>query len=252
MVDPRALCTQAKEASDARRRTKQSQKETLSLNEKKHKAKMGIVGLKHQMLRDMEEFSRELGEAKRSISATQANIMGTIREKLQSTYATAQMHLLDRTAADMASAANGYEGPGGDTRALAESQSHRDAEVESLLRETEFGRLEELLAVLQASEEKMFALYGETQARHEEMEKLDLENKHLEGQAEAQLRRLRGLEGHQDQVKQDLERSIQALQAQINKYDGDYQRNLELLGSLSEGLLNLLKNVRDSDRKSVV
>jgi hypothetical protein len=59
----------------------------------------------------------------------------------------------------------------------------------------------------------------------------------------AQLTRLRGLEGHHEQVKEDLEKAIQALQTQIDRYDADYQKNLELLASFSESLISLLKNV---------
>lgn len=55
---------------------------------------------------------------------------------------------------------------------------------------------------------------------------------------------LSSLESKNEQKKQDLEKSILALKTTISKYDSEYNRNLELLNSVSEMLMNLLKNVR--------
>ena len=60
----------------------------------------------------------------------------------------------------------------------------------------------------------------------------------------SQLSRLHALEGHHDEVKQELETNIQVLRSQIAKYDADYSKNLEVLNSVSDNLMNLLKNVR--------
>jgi hypothetical protein len=57
------------------------------------------------------------------------------------------------------------------------------------------------------------------------------------------LSRLHALEGHHDEVKQELEKNIQTLRAQIARYDAEYVKNLEVLNGLSDHLLTLLKNV---------
>jgi hypothetical protein len=177
--------SQSKEAHEARRKNKQATKEVLSINEKKHKAKLGIVNIKHKMLRDMEDFSRELYQAKQNISSTQTNIMGTIREKLATTYASAKFGL--ETVNLSATVGPSDPDNASSSQLFAESASYRQTEMESLLRDTDFSTLEELLGVLQASEEKMFVLYGETQSKNEEMERMDLDNRHLEGQVEEQV-----------------------------------------------------------------
>ena len=59
-----------------------------------------------------------------------------------------------------------------------------------------------------------------------------------------QLSRLHALEGHHEEVKQELEKNIQALRTQISKYDADYLKNMEVLNSVSDNLMNLLRNVR--------
>jgi len=58
-----------------------------------------------------------------------------------------------------------------------------------------------------------------------------------------QLSRLHKLESESDEVKLELERNIQALRLQIDKYDADYQKNLETLTMVSANLMTLLRNV---------
>lgn len=127
---------------------------------------------------------------------------------------------------------------------LVREVGHSSADAEALLRDTEFGSIEELLVALQSSEESMFALYHDAQGRHEEVEKMELENKYLEQQVELKMKRLHELEGNQEQVKQELEKNIQTLKQSISKYDTEYTRNMEVLTSCSDTLLNLLRNVR--------
>jgi len=58
-----------------------------------------------------------------------------------------------------------------------------------------------------------------------------------------QLSRLHKLESESDEVKLELERNIQALRLQIDKYDVDYSKNLETLTMVSANLMTLLRNV---------
>ncbi len=44
-------------------------------------------------------------------------------------------------------------------------------------------------------------------------------------------------------MKLELERNIQALRLQIDKYDVDYSKNLETLTMVSANLMTLLRNV---------
>jgi hypothetical protein len=57
------------------------------------------------------------------------------------------------------------------------------------------------------------------------------------------LSRLHKLESESDEVKLELERNIQALRLQIDKYDVDYSKNLETLTMVSANLMTLLRNV---------
>jgi len=118
------------------------------------------------------------------------------------------------------------------------------AEITECLKDANFRSVEELMAALEKSEEQLFVLFNDTQVEEERMESLAAENKHLEQEVEIQLSRLHKLESESDEVKLELERNIQSLRLQIDKYDVDYSKNLETLTMVSANLMTLLRNVR--------
>ena len=75
------------------------------------------------------------------------------------------------------------------------------------------------------------------------METLDLENKRLEEELQVQMQKLEGLQSHNNQVKNDLELNTTAIQKSIAKYEQDYGAHVEVLSSISENLMTLLRNV---------
>lgn len=163
---------------------KYQQKEVTQCNERKHKAKVGMTAIKNKMLKDMEDFSHELNMAKMNISAAQTNILSAMREKMVTAqlspgkYATLQSDALSRTAA--ATQESQY-----DAQSRAELMNQTD--LQALLQEAGVRTPVELIAALEASEEQVFALYTETQAKEDEMERIDVDNKHLEHQVELQV-----------------------------------------------------------------
>ena len=187
MLHLQILSDLAKEAHETKKKIKQGHKELLSINDKKHKAKMGIVNIKHTMIRDMEEFSRELYTAKQNISQAQQNILGTIRTQIKSANTRNTSPGLDSTT--KTGSPFSTEDFQTSTKISVEANLNRQSEIELLLKETEFASLDEIVNVLQASEEKMFTLYNETQQKNEEMEKIDLENRQMEIQVEEQVKR---------------------------------------------------------------
>lgn len=178
------LQKQIKEANDAKKKLKYQQKELTHLNERKHKAKVAMTAIKNKMLKDMEEFSHELNLAKMNISTAQTNILSAMREKMLTTqlspgkYGTQSPDALSRTAA-------AAQENSSDLRADLMNQT----DLHALLAEAGVRSAEELIAALEASEEQVFALYTETQMKEDEMERIDVDNKHLEHQVELQVRR---------------------------------------------------------------
>lgn len=250
-----------------------------NVNEKKHKVKMMISNVKQKMIRDMEDFSKEIDKAKQAISTTQASILHTIREKLQMT----QVDFMDDTGpagvspttksptksppksrgglnsagiSQMRPFSQGLTMMSSSIAPNSTSIYHSSAvdapatssEVEVILRDTDFKSPYELLVALQQSEDSIFALYHETQSRHEEVEKMELENKYLEHQVQEQMKRLQVLEGNQEQVKLELEQNIQQLKTQMSKFDHDYAQNMDILQTIKDPMLSLLKNVIHSHR----
>jgi hypothetical protein len=71
-----------------------------------------------------------------------------------------------------------------------EPAGHNPAEAEALLRETEFNSLEELLMNLDKSEEDVFNLYNDIQMKHQEVEKMEVDNKTLESKVHEQVSKI--------------------------------------------------------------
>lgn len=190
MLHLQILADLGKEAHEIKKKIKQGHKELLVINDKKHKAKMGIVNIKHTMIRDMEEFSRELYTAKQHISQAQQNILGTIRTQIKTANTRNSSPGGGLEGTSKTATPNQQFGTEDfqSTKISVEAIRDRQTEIEALLKETEFSSLDEIVNALQASEEKMFTLYNETQVKNEEMEKVDLENRQMEIQVEEQVR----------------------------------------------------------------
>jgi hypothetical protein len=147
---------------------------------------VGISAIKNKMLKDMEEFSHELNVAKQSISNAQTNILTAMREKMMTMQLSPGKYgaggspgrnTLSRTAA--AAAAELF-----DSKQL---ESANQTDMATLLQEAGVSSLDELLAALDTSEDQVFALYSDTQLKEDEMERIEVENKHLEQQVELQV-----------------------------------------------------------------
>jgi hypothetical protein len=151
---------------DTRKKITAGQKETTSLNNRKLRAKSDKSVIKNQMLADMEDFSREMQTAKELISGNQELIIETIREKMNSQFATNwdDSHF-DPAALPFSGGAQSAGGGGGtvmssslefrETLAQSISRSDQD-EVRALLAATGLGSVEELLADMLHCEDSIF------------------------------------------------------------------------------------------------
>jgi poly-gamma-glutamate capsule biosynthesis protein CapA/YwtB (metallophosphatase superfamily) len=111
-------------------------------------------------------------------------------------------------------------------------------------------------------------MYKNIQNSSLELEKLETENKALESQADdqarctphphfaqllscvswltvfiLQLQVLESIEGHNDQVREDLETHIASIQRSITGYETSYNANMQVLGTMTESLMSILRNV---------
>mmetsp|Transcript_8089 Transcript_8089/g.11360 ORF Transcript_8089/g.11360 Transcript_8089/m.11360 type:complete len:546 (+) Transcript_8089:13-1650(+) len=240
-----------RETNEIKAKIKNFQKEILHINEKKHRVKVNISSAKNKMIQDMEDFANELSIAKQNISNNQANMLGTIREKLQLSVdggsipstpyipGSSKKQTSPRQFRTGDSAGSGYDS----NTAVSAGKTSRQSEITVVLEDSGFGNVEELLTALQQSEEKMFSIYNTTQEKNEEMEKLQSENKRLESEILTQSSHLTSLETRNEEKKVDLEKCILALKTSIDKYDTDFNHNMELLYSISDPLMNLLRNL---------
>jgi hypothetical protein len=213
------------------------------VNSKRHNIQIAIANAKHAIVRDMDEFSRELANTKESLSATQAVMFGTIKERLQATYDANSLRMKSARAhsADLnASLGDAHENQHSASR---EQMNIYTAQLIELVANSGFQSAEELIVDLEQSEDQIFNCYNEIQEKNVELEKFELENKALETQLSEQMSKLDALEKYNSKVRQELEQHINQIQLQIAKYDSEYAKSLEVLNSISDSLIILLKNV---------
>jgi hypothetical protein len=221
---PRLLCfvvslshctSQENEYQTVRNKIQEAQKEMILVNDAKLRARQDKTNIKNQMIADMEEFSKELQVAKQSISSTQDVIIGTIRDKMESSFATWEQgqstnnHLFspgflsDHTSSALSRvktnrSLNSNSIHKHDSRISFDSgASAQDNDIGYLLHATGAVSMEALISDLHQSEEYIFrysslpcwsliplSLYKNIQNSSVELEKIELENKQLESQVD--------------------------------------------------------------------
>jgi hypothetical protein len=144
---------QVHELAETKKKIIISQKENLSLNNKKLKAKSDKVNIKNQMISDMEEFSREMQTAKENISSNQETVIEAIRERMafQVVDNWEEMEGGRNSATGTSTAASEFR----ETLAAAISRSDED-EIRALLKATELDSVEDLLDNMQHCEDSIF------------------------------------------------------------------------------------------------
>lgn len=234
------------ELEGVKRKIQDAHKEIGVVNDNKQRVKLEKTAIKNQMMNDMEEFGRELQAAKHNISSTQEVIIGTIRDRMESSYATWG----DTKGAGDGSPrftttqrSNNQESQFDDH----EEEEGASSDIEHLLAATGASSIEELMADLQQSEEYIFSMYKNIQNSSLELERLEMENKSLENKADSQLDMLKEVEDHNEKVREDLENHIMQIQRSITDFESSYNANMQVLGTIAECLMSILRNVASDE-----
>ena len=157
-----------------------------------------MTAIKNKMLKDMEEFSHELNIAKVNISSTQMNILTAMREKMSTIQLSSEHNTLynnnnnmnSRTAIALAGGTTTTDNNNNNIYNHTTNEIFNQNDLNLLLQEAGLTSTDELINVLEASEEQVFTLYTETQGKEDEMERIEVDNKHLEQQVELQVKLL--------------------------------------------------------------
>lgn len=146
------LYTQVTELEETKKKIIVAQKENISINNKKLKAKSDKTNIKNQMISDMEEFSREMQVAKENISSNQETVIEAIREKMTSQF----VDEWDEFEGEDTGAAN-HTAPSDFRETLAATISRSDEdEIRTLLQATNLSSVEELLDNMRQCEDSIF------------------------------------------------------------------------------------------------
>ena len=222
-----------REYQESKAKIASQQKEIIEVNEEKHRIDVKISSLQEQMLHSLNVFSNELSMAKQNISSTQTNILDSIRERLQNTFNNLDL-LEEETSVDRS--------PVVTVKRVNEAEERRVA-LQELLDEVGVDSLEKLIVTLQQSEEVIFAKYNDTQASTSEVERLELENKHLQTQVESQIAELQELESSNETKQRDLEISIASIKRSTEKAELQVAHSDEALSLMHANLISLFKNI---------
>lgn len=148
-----------------------AQREINLVNDAKLRAKQEKTNIKNQMIVDMEEFSKELQAAKQNISSTQEVIIGTIREKMESSFAIWEQSVKygqstttilnspaykNKTSNSPTQQMNGSIRDVDSIVSFDSKQSAQDNDINYLLSATGASSMEALISELQQSEEYIF------------------------------------------------------------------------------------------------
>lgn len=232
--------TMEREIAEGNRRMKSIQRETLATNNKRHNVQISIANAKHSIVRDMEEFSREVASTKENISASQSIMFNSIKERMEATFAASAARRSRQQSQSFDDGLNGtgelLDAKGGEMQVLM-------SQLQELMRSNGFTKVRDFIADLELSEDQIFNCYNDIQEKNLELEQIDLENKRLEQQLSDQMSKLDALEKYNSKVRQELELHIGHIQKSIAMYDADYAKSLEVLNTISDSLIMLLKNV---------
>ena len=185
----------------AKEKVDRAKKETIFINDKKHRTQMAVTSLKGKMMKEITDFSHELSIARNSVYAVQESMLNTIRTKVEQS--TLTPHHTNHTKAGFSSnnpssirpkvGSPNYNGNDTISSSLSPKKDHQfmnsittndnNLNMDNLMEEVGVSSPEELITLLQRTEEVMFVQYTELQDRNLEVERMDLENKKLQEQA---------------------------------------------------------------------
>ena len=200
------------------------------INNKKQRKEVEISNQKQKIFEEMDEFSNDMSRAKRNVAKTQVGILDGIREKLQLSFSP----LIDNAPKKVFHEPE----PEVDEEALARAQK-----LQNLLTEVGAESLEDIIVSLQKAEEEMYQKYHDIQEMTEEMEKLDVSNKHLESDLDQEQSKLEALEANSQRQSRELEGNINEIQDQIQKCKVSYDKNLFVLKSVQTELMHILNYI---------
>lgn len=206
----------------------------------KQKLKMETTSIKHQMLNEMEAFGREVDAVKMSVQMSQVQAMESIRYRLNE---ASLERSRTRTSPKKSKAQKEIDSKTAMKDTIADQQRNY-AEILLAVKSIGIESIPEFLNLYQQSEEQAFGLYKSIQNLNEELEQLEVTNRHLEASTLSEEERAREIEEHNKNLKVELENQISNIEKAMALYISSYTANCQILESISHFLMNIMRNVR--------
>lgn len=179
------------------------------LHERKHKVQLELQNIKESMVKSMEGFSRDLDTVKETIEYNQNSLLEGVRDKLM-----------------YSSTLSKKRSPTRENRETVRQEEAKvpetdllEGELNTILKETGVGNIDELREILDQDEEYTFNSYRDVQAQTEEVELLETDIKHLENDLSLQNSKIEELEQSNLVIQQDLESHVSNIHKLIAKHE---------------------------------
>jgi len=126
---------------------------------------------------------------------------------------------------------------------LPNRESSTKSVIRKLLEESGARSLEEYVQDHSEADEITFQTYREIQKLHEELDRVEIENKEYQSKVEIYVKKLEAVENANMKSRKDVEERIDTIQTAIVKYEMKFGNHLEVLNNINDSMALLLKNM---------
>ena len=227
----------SEELNQSKRMISEANREITAINDRRYKIKNEIMSVRHQMVVDIEKFSKEVETAKNVIDSSQGEILDTIRERIQSTEMLMAASKSSMTAMRVSSMKEMRE------KIMSREITMHTIDSAALLSEVGVKTIDAFFEGLERSEGEVFELYETILEKEKLKDQLEKDAKELRAMINRHEERINQVKAYKESKRKELEEQVASIHESIAKYKEDYDRRQSSLQAVTDDLMMLLKNV---------
>lgn len=216
----------------------EANREITAINDRRYKIKNEIMNVRHQMVVDIEKFSKEVETAKNVIDSSQGEILETIRDRIKST------EMLMATSRSSMNAMHASSMKEMREKVMSREIALHAVDTAALLTEVGVKSVDAFFEGLEHSEGEVFELYETILEKEKLKDQLDKDAKELKSMIGRHEEKIQQVQAYKESKRKELEEQVASIHESISKYKEDYEKKQSSLQAVTDDLMMLLKNVR--------